>query len=65
MNAVLVGIYFIITLLSIKVGLLVFYHFKKFDLPDKDKAGKFLLIYKLGSIILISLAFLILMVIIW
>lgn len=65
MEAILIGTYFIVALISIKVGLIVFYHFKKFDLPDNDKAKRFLSIYKWGSILLISISFIILMIIIW
>lgn len=65
MDAILIGIYFIVALISIKVGLVVFYHFKKFNLPDNEKANKFLSIYKWGTIVLISVSFIILMIIIW
>ncbi len=62
MDAVLIVIYFITALISIKVSLLIFYHFKKFDLPDNEKAGRFLSIYRWGSIVLLSASFLVLMV---
>ena len=62
----MIAIYFITALISIKVGLLVFYHFKKFDLPDDKKAARFLSIYKWGSVILISASFIVLMaMVIW
>ena len=63
-NAILIGIYFVAALISIKVGLIVFFHFKKFKLPDNDKAKRFLSIYKWGSIILISISFVLLIIII-
>ena len=65
LDAILIGIYFVVALISIKVGLVVFYHFKKFKLPDNEKANRLLSIYKWGSIILISISFALLIIIIW
>ena len=65
MDAILIGTYFVVALISIKVGLIVFFHFKKFQLPDNEKAKKLLSIYKWGSIVLISVSFVLLIIIIW
>lgn len=62
-NTILVIIYFLTALISLKIGLIIFYHFKKFDLPDNEKAQRMLSLFKWGSVVFLSLGFIFLILI--
>jgi len=60
LNIVLVFLYIIVALIAVKITFTVFYHLKKFQLPDIEKSKKFLEIIKLVSLILLILSFILL-----
>ena len=49
-DTILIIIYFLTALISIKIGFVIFYHFKKFNFPDNNKAEKILSVFKWGSV---------------
>jgi len=57
-NSISIIVYFLIAIFSIVSSFIIFYHFKKFNLPDDKEGMKFLLIFKWGTIVLLSISFL-------
>ena len=60
LNIVLVFLYIIVALITVKITFTVFYHLKKFQLPGIEKSKKFLEIIKLVSLVLLILSFILL-----
>ncbi len=57
-------IYIAIAAMSLVSAIAIFYHFKKFNLPDDKNAKKILSTFKLGTIFLLTLSFLFLILLI-
>ena len=60
LNIVLVFLYIVVALITVKITFTVFYHFKKFDLPDIEKSKGILEIIKWISLFLLIVSFVIL-----
>jgi len=63
-NSISILFYSLVVIFSITFGFILFYHFKKFNLPDDKEGKKFLLIFKWGTFFLLSVSFLFLILLI-
>ena len=64
-NIVLIIIFFLATLFSLKIAIVTFYHFKKFDLLSDERSKKILSVFKYGTILMVFASFIIAILIIW
>lgn len=62
-NLISIIIFLIIAIFSVVINTIIFYHFKKFNLPDDEREEKILNNFKIASITLFSFMFLFLILI--
>ncbi len=62
MNIALIVLFALAAIFSLSIKMVLFHHFKKFSVPGDLLSTKVLLIFKVGSIILISISFVFLII---
>lgn len=64
MNIFLIVVFALISLFGMIIGFVLFHHFKKFSLPGDFSSMKILKNFKIGSIALITISFILLIILI-